>query len=205
MQLKDMEKHPGEYRTIYIDPPWNERGGGKIKRGADRHYPLMDIEEIKSLPIRQLAHPDGCHLYLWVTNNFLERGLECVKAWGFEYVSTITWLKDRIGLGQYYRGLTEHCIFATTPKRLPYKTIDGKRAQGRTGFVSPKREHSRKPEEMREMIELVSYAPRAEIFAREQRDGWDSYGNETDKFNLDKGGKNNGENQQTEAVGTATR
>ena len=181
--MYEMINHAGKYRTIYIDPPWPERGGGKIKRGADRHYDLMTVKEIKQLPIGKLANPDGCHLYLWVTNNHLHDGLNCVEEWGFEYVTMITWMKDRIGLGQYYRGITEHCIFATTKKRLPYKILDGKRAQGKTGFFAPKREHSRKPEEMRQMIETVSYTPRADIFAREQIDGWDCFGNETDKFN----------------------
>ena len=103
-----------KYRTIYADPPWFERGGGKIKRGADRHYQLMKTADIAKLPIRRLIDPEGCHLYLWATNNFLADALEVVKAWGFEYVTMITWFKDRQGLGQYYRGLTEHCIFAST-------------------------------------------------------------------------------------------
>ena len=75
-------------------------------------------------------------------------------------------------------GLTEHCIFAVTPQRLPYKVRDGKRQQGVTGFVEPKRDHSRKPDTMREMIETVSYAPRIELFAREQFEGWDSWGDD---------------------------
>ena len=172
-----------KYKTIYIDPPWPERGGGKIKRGADRHYQLMSLPEIAALPIGELADEDGCHLYMWVTNNYLQKGLALLKAWGFEYITMITWQKDRMGLGQYYRGLTEHCIFATTKKRLPYKMVDGKRAQGVTGFYEPKSVHSRKPKRMREMIELVSYEPRIELFARQQVDGWDCWGNETDKFN----------------------
>jgi N6-adenosine-specific RNA methylase IME4 len=170
------------YRTIYIDPPWPERGGGKIKRGADRHYNLMSIAEIKAMPIEQLADPDGCHLYCWATNNYLPDAIDCVRAWGFEYVTVITWLKDRQGLGQYYRGLTEHCIFATTKKRLPYKlTEEGKRCQGATGFTAPKSIHSRKPEKMRQMIERVSYAPRIEIFARQHAPGWDAWGNEVEE------------------------
>ena len=167
-----------KYRTIYLDPPWEEKGGGKIKRGADRHYSLMSIKEIEALPVRELADENGCHLYMWVTNNFLEKGLALLKKWGFEYVTTITWQKDRFGLGQYYRGITEHCLFATTKKRLPYKVINGKRAQGVTGFCEPKTIHSRKPCKMREMIERVSYAPRIELFAREEFDGWDCWGNE---------------------------
>ena len=87
-------------------------------------------------------------------------------------------MKDRQGLGQYYRGLTEHCIFATAKKRLPYKiSAEGKRCQGKTGFYAPKTVHSRKPEEMRRMIELVSYELRIEIFARETIPGWDASGN----------------------------
>lgn len=87
----------GKYRTIYIDPPWPERGGGKIKRGADKHYSLMSVAEIKALPVMQLAATDGCHLYCWATNNYLPAAIECVKAWGFEYVTTVTWMKNQQG------------------------------------------------------------------------------------------------------------
>ena len=167
-----------KYKTIYADPPWPEHGGGKIKRGADRHYQLMSIKDIIALPVASLADPEGAHLYLWATNNYLPAALDCIKAWGFQYVTTITWMKDRIGLGQYFRGITEHCLFAVTPNRLPYKTMDGKRQQGITGFYAPKQEHSRKPDAMREMIERVSYAPRIELFAREAFPGWDVWGNE---------------------------
>lgn len=175
----DQNFHKRKYRTIYIDPPWPERGGGKIKRGADRHYRLMKVKEIMALPVQKLADPNGCHIYLWVTNNYLCAGLECLSAWGFEYITTITWMKDRQGLGQYYRGLTEHCLFGTTKQRLSYKlTPDGKRCQGVTGFIEPKKEHSKKPQKMREMIETVSYSPRIELFARETFPGWDAWGNE---------------------------
>lgn len=169
-----------KYKTIYADPPWMERGGGKIKRGADRHYPLMRTEEIKALPVSELADTEGCHLYLWTTNNFLPDALEVVRKCGFRYVSIITWMKDRQGLGQYYRGMTEHCIFARTEKSLPYKLLDGKRQQGVTGFYAAKGAHSVKPEEMRRMIEKVSYAPRIELFAREKHEGWDAWGNEVE-------------------------
>ena len=174
----DIYETTNKYRTIYIDPPWEERGGGKIKKGADRHYPLMSLKDIEALPIKDLADPSGCHLYMWTTNNFLEKSLTLLKTWGFEYVTVITWQKDRIGLGQYYRGITEHCIFASTKKRLPYKVINGKRQQGVSGFVEPKTIHSRKPAKMRQMIETVSYAPRIELFARQQFDGWDCWGND---------------------------
>lgn len=167
-----------KYKTIYIDPPWEEKGGGKIKRGADRHYKLMKLSEIQDLPIRNLIDTEGCHLYMWVTNNFLPKAFDLLKAWGFDYITLITWNKDRFGLGQYYRGITEHCIFASTKKRLPYKTTNGKRSQGVTGFYEAKTIHSRKPKKMRDMIEKVSYEPRIELFARQYAEGWDCWGDE---------------------------
>lgn len=138
----------------------------------------MRLEDIISLPVEKLADRDGCHIYLWVTNNFLQAGLDCLKAWGFEYITTITWMKDRQGLGQYYRGITEHCLFGTTKKRLSYKEEKGHRCQGVTGFMEKKTIHSRKPEQMRQMIELVSYGPRIELFARQRHSGWDAWDNE---------------------------
>lgn len=174
----DIMNTDNKYKTIYIDPPWMERGGGKIKRGADRHYPLMKTSDIAKLPIKNLADENGCHLYMWTTNNFIKDAFCLLDEWGFEYITLITWNKDRMGLGQYFRGLTEHCIFACTSKRLPYKTIDGKRQQGVTGFYEAKTIHSRKPIAMREMIEKVSYSPKIEIFARQSLDGWDCWGNE---------------------------
>ena len=165
-----------KYATIYADPPWPEYGGGKIKRGADRHYPLMTVKEIKKLPVQGIT-AENAHLYLWVTNNYLPAGLEVMQAWGFRYVTTITWAKDRIGLGQYFRGMTEHCLFGVKGK-LPYKTLDGKRQQGRTLLVAPRERHSQKPVEMYDMIERVSYGPYIELFARNKRAGWDSWGNE---------------------------
>ena len=167
-----------KYKTIYADPPWPEVGGGKIKRGADRHYKLMPIKEIIDLKtFVQAVADENCHLYLWVTNTFLKDGFKVVEEWGFKYITMITWMKDRIGLGQYFRGLTEHCIFARKGI-LPYKVKDGKRQQGVTGFCEPKTFHSCKPTKMYEMIETVSYEPRIELFARSDRSGWDSWGDE---------------------------
>ena len=182
-----------KYKTLYLDPPWNETGGGKIRRGADRHYDLMKTKDIIALPIPSICE-ENCHLYLWVTNNFLEDGLEVMKAWGFIYKNKVEWIKgekrqdlfffQNFGLGQYFRGITETCLFGVKGT-LPYKIIDGKRCQGKTAFVAPRREHSRKPDEMRKMIELVSYEPYCEIFAREEHPNWDCIGNEVGKFVAD--------------------
>jgi N6-adenosine-specific RNA methylase IME4 len=174
-----------KYRTILCDPPWPEFGGGKIKRGADRHYPLMKVKEIAALPVASLSQDDS-HLYLWVTNNFLPDGIDVMRAWGYHYISTITWIKldeqgkPQIGLGQYYRGVTEHLLFGRRGQP-PYKIIDGKRQQGMTAIVAPRRKHSEKPDEQYPMIERVSYGPFVELFARQQPpDGWSQWGNEVE-------------------------
>lgn len=164
------------YQTIYADPPWPERGGGRIKRGADRHYSLMSIKDLTALPVSELAE-ENCHLYLWATNNYLPAAFEVMKAWGFTYKTCITWGKDKFGLGQYFRGQTEHCLFGVRGN-LPYKVVDRKRQQGSTLILAPRREHSRKPDEMRKMVERVSYPPYIELFARDRACGWDAWGNE---------------------------
>jgi N6-adenosine-specific RNA methylase IME4 len=176
----------GRYRCIIADPPWLERGGGQIKRGADRHYPLMPTAQIEELPVSEWAAPDA-HLYLWVTNNFVPSGLDVMASWGFRYVTTLTWVKGerdicdiedsslQVGLGQYFRGCTEHVLFGVRGA-CEYRDVEGKRAQGLTAFFARRGEHSVKPEELRRMAELVSHGPRLEMFARRAAEGWDAWG-----------------------------
>lgn len=121
------------------------------------------------------------HLYLWVTNNYLEAGLAVMRACGFRYVTTITWFKDKVGLGQYYRGVTEHCLFGIRGRPGYRYRPDGRRAQGKTGFIAKRTVHSRKPDQVHEWAELVSPGPRLELFARQSRPGWAVWGNEINK------------------------
>ncbi len=190
------------YRTLYADPPWAERGAGQCVRGAQKHYALLNTAEICALrvdgrAVESLAENDA-HLYLWVTNNFLPDGLAVMKAWGFNYKTIITWGKNRIGLGQYFRGQTEHVLFGVRGC-LPYKVEKGtvkkiptmfpgieeevigedKRLQGTTLILAARGEHSTKPEEFREMIERVSPGPYIELFARRPMPGWDVWGSES--------------------------
>jgi N6-adenosine-specific RNA methylase IME4 len=166
-----------KYRTIVADPPWNECGGGKIKRGADRHYPVMKSKDILHLMQDVLVghDPGGCHLYLWVTNNFLEDGLFVMKGLGFRYVTMRTWAKDRIGLGYYYRGQTESCLFGVMGK-LPSQVRTESTLIGK-GIV-PRGRHSAKPKVFFEEVERVSPGPYLELFARSPRRGWTVWGNE---------------------------
>ena len=108
-----------------------------------------------------------------------------MREWGFVYKTKIEWIKgdpethklNNFGLGQYFRGITETCLFGVKGV-LPYKILDGKRQQGKTCFFANKENHSKKPDEMRKMIELVSYPEYIELFAREQHSGWDVWGDE---------------------------
>ena len=171
-----MTHQPQNYRTILIDPPWNEQGGGKIKRGADRHYPLLKTPDIiRTIYNSGVFNPDkDAHLYLWVTNNFLQDGLEVMKALGFRYITNLVWVKPSFGLGQYFRGQHELLLFGVkgrlasqaTPKNIP------------TLIEAPKNQHSSKPPKTYEYIEKTSPAPRLEMFARIKRHNWDVWGNE---------------------------
>ena len=182
MMLGSSNLPKASYCTIVADPPWPETGAGVKggRRGADRHYALLSVKEILAMAdaVKQLRSEQGCHLYLWVTNNYLPAGLAVMDAWGFNYKTTITWAKDRMGLGQYHRGMTEHCLFGVY-KALPYRMtedMEPKRAQGRTLILSPRGEHSVKPLALLQMAELVSHPPRLELFARVRRPGWDVWG-----------------------------
>jgi N6-adenosine-specific RNA methylase IME4 len=170
-----------KYKTVYADPPWNETGAGKIKRGADRHYPLMKTPEIIEY-LKKVEIEDNAHLYLWVTNNHLPDGLKVMEALGFRYVTNIVWVKDRFGLGQYFRGQHEICLFGVKGK-MPYKhKVDPTRSCcSEASIIKAKRtKHSKKPIEMYSKIENTSYPPFIEVFARSNNDGWDAIGNEVE-------------------------
>ena len=182
------EREP--FRCLMADSPWAERGGGRIKRGADKHYPLLETRDIPRI-IRSsglFLPAEHAHLWLWVTDNFLEDGLFVMKALGFRYVRTMVWIKaadevalaageGQIGLGQYMRGQHELCLFGVHGKGLHASVRTAER--GVPSVVYGRRgEHSRKPESSYEAIERVSHGPRVEFFARSKRPGWTSWGND---------------------------
>ena len=158
------------YRTIMADPPWGipeQRGG----YGADNHYSLMPMEQIKAMPVADLATSDA-HLWLWVTNNVLRDGYDVMEKWGFTPRSVFSWIKPRMGLGVYLRNATEHVLFGTRGKApILFK------AQPNWLFA-PLQDHSHKPEEQYAIIERCSPGPYLELFARRNQPGWDAWGNE---------------------------
>lgn len=168
-----------EYRTFLLDPPWPERGGGKIKRGADKHYALLNVKEMPRVILGSgvFTPAANAHLYMWVTNNYLPAGLWLGETLGFTYKTIVTWGKQRISIGQYFRGKTEHMLFFTRGRGLaPDVCTDSKSLSTLLENAQHDRKHSRKPVEAYELIEARSKGPRLEMFAREQRDGWERWG-----------------------------
>jgi N6-adenosine-specific RNA methylase IME4 len=140
----------------------------------------MELQEIKDLPVSALAAAQS-HLYLWVPNALLAEGLEVMKAWGFTYKSNLVWYKirkdggpDGRGVGFYFRNVTELILFGV---RGQMRTL--RPARSKVNIISTrKREHSRKPDELYDLVEECSPGPYLELFARFKRFGWDQWGNE---------------------------
>lgn len=171
------------YATILMDPPWPESGGGKIKRGADRHYPLVPCAQMLGvITLSGVWFPaDDSHLYMWVTNNYLPAGLRLMGDLDFRYVTNIAWVKDRSGLGQYFRGQHELLLFGVRGDGIGLRTErrDLSTVLDESGFVeAPRGKHSAKPTCFHELIEARSPGPYLEMFARSGREGWSSWGNE---------------------------
>jgi N6-adenosine-specific RNA methylase IME4 len=167
------------YATKLIDPPWPERGGGKIKRGADRHYSLLNVRDMPSVIIGSgVWRPaPNAHLYMWVSNNYLPDGLWLGGALGFRYVTNVVWPKPRAGLGQYFRGKHELLLFFVRGSGVAVRT-ETKSLTSVLETGMRERVHSRKPPEAYELIEQRSKGPYLEMFARQAREGWDRWGYE---------------------------
>ena len=172
-----------KYQTILADPPWqfaNRTGKMAPEHKRLMRYATMSLQQIMELPVSQLAQPT-CHLYLWVPNALVLEGLEVMKRWGFNYKTNLVWYKvrkdggpDGRGVGFYFRNVTELILFGIRGRMRTLKT-------GRTQvniLSSRKREHSRKPDELYQIIEKCSPGPYLELFSRCQRPGWDQWGNE---------------------------
>jgi len=166
----------GPFRVIVIDPPWKYavRSEDASHRAANP-YPDMDLEEIKAVPVASWAH-DDCVLWLWTTNAFLREAFACLDAWGFTQKSMLTWVKDRMGTGDWLRGRTEHCLMAVKGKPTICLTNQT------TALMAPLREHSRKPEEFYALVEALCPGNKYEHFGRTQREGWTVMGAEAERF-----------------------
>ena len=178
-----IEQVSGEFGTILADPPWRfrNRTGRVAPEYKRRHrYPSLSFAEIEGLPINELA-TENSHLYLWVPNALIQRGLETMGKWGFEYKTNLVWYKirkdggpDGRGVGFYFRNVTELVLFGV---RGNIRTSQPGRTQVNI-MATRKREHSRKPDELYDIIEQCSPGPYLELFARHPRAGWAQWGDE---------------------------
>lgn len=178
-----LSKMTDQYSTILADPPWQfQNRTGKMAPEHRRllRYPTMELKEIIELPVSRLAAAKS-HLYLWVPNALLQEGLRVMEAWGFTYKSNMVWYKvrkdggpDGRGVGFYFRNVTELILFGV---RGSMRTLPPGRTQVNI-LSTRKREHSRKPDEIYDIIEACSPGPYLEVFARFKRPGWKQWGNE---------------------------
>lgn len=169
-----------QYSTIMADPPWYQRGGGKSKRGADKHYEILKEDQIKDVMSKMLEGKvtKDAHLYMWVANNHLAEGLRILEHLNFKYITNLVWSKPSFGLGRYFRGQHEICLFATRGRGFSVRT-DVNNVSTLVGgkLIKPTR-HSAKPNEIYELIESRSKGDYLELFARNSRPGWDCLGKE---------------------------
>lgn len=167
-----------KYKLIYVDPPWEYRnkntGGSNIISGASAKYPTMSLEEIKNIPISNIAMDDSC-IFIWATTPLLPEAIEVLKSWGYTYKTSIYWNKISLGMGFWFRGQVEICLFGI---RGNIKTF---RCQHANFIESKTNKHSQKPYEMYTILESLNLNPKIELFARDKREGWDVFGNETIK------------------------
>lgn len=200
-----------KFGAIVADPPWqfatrSPKGRGRCPDGPvsraesrtnnpARHYETMTLDEIKALPVADLAAKD-CVLFLWAVDPMIPQALDVAAAWGFKYKTVgFYWAKQRregstrhnlhdepthkmfpMGTGYWTRANPESCLLFTRgqPKRIS--------ASVRKLIVAPRREHSRKPDEALTSIEALTAGPYLELFARAPRPGWTVWGNQTAKF-----------------------
>jgi N6-adenosine-specific RNA methylase IME4 len=169
------------FGTVLADPPWrftNRTGKMAPEHRRLSRYGTMELQEIMEMPIAQCVQPES-HLYLWVPNALIQEGLEVMKRWGFTYKTNLVWYKvrkdggpDGRGVGFYFRNVTEIVLFGV---RGGLRTRDAGRRQTNI-VVKRKREHSRKPDELYDIIEDCSPGPYLELFARSRRLDWFQWG-----------------------------
>ena len=183
----------GAFNVIYADPPWtfrpwSDKGKG---RSPEKHYDCMSLADVRALPVPDIA-AENCTLFLWATDPLLPEALKLIEAWGFTYKTVaFHWAKlnksaTRLiftagdfftGMGYWTRANSELCLLATKgkPQRVSMSV--------RRLVIEPRREHSRKPDAVADrIVDLMGDVPRIELFARQSRRGWETWGDEAEKF-----------------------
>ncbi|MDR6818478.1 N6-adenosine-specific RNA methylase IME4 [Neorhizobium sp. 2083] len=175
---------PHSFDFIMADPPWKMQewsDNGDKSKSTQSKYRLMPLEEIKALPVLDLAAPN-CLLWLWATNPMLPQALDVLHAWGFAFATAGSWMKttrngkQAFGTGYIFRTSNEPILIGKRGEPKTTRSV-------RSSFPGLAREHSRKPEEgYREAERLMPRARRLELFSRTNRAGWTTWGDEAGKF-----------------------
>lgn len=174
------------YDVIVADPPWlfELRSEAGIAKSPQAHYSCMPTKDICALPVDHLAGGD-CWLFLWVTAPMLEDGLRVMRAWRFDYVTTMAWHKvfrsgkNAIGTGYVVRSMHENILIGKMGNPGCAKPMPSL-------FTGIRRENSRKPDEFFALVERFKpRARRLDLFSRETRPGWTNWGDEKTKFDME--------------------
>ena len=164
----------GKFNVFYVDPPWEYSTNASLGRGtADEHYPTMSIEKLQEMEIKPHTLNDAV-LFLWTTNTHIQDAFKVMESWGFTYKTNMVWVKDRIGTGLYFRGKHEILLVGIKGSFQPFTT-----KLPESVLLAPREQHSKKPIIIYDIIEQMYPGQKyVELFARNKRDGWTSWGNE---------------------------
>jgi N6-adenosine-specific RNA methylase IME4 len=186
----------GKYKALVVDPPWTFKARTALKvenwnsrRDVEKHYSVMDLDDICALPVSQIAARDA-HLFLWTTSPCLPQAFKVIEAWGFRYSSVgFVWVKLKRSFQIRQLRLTPTIasdlhvgLGLTTRKNVEFVLLTRRGNARRNAkdvrevILSPVREHSRKPDEIFDRVQRYCDGPYIELFARERRPGWDGWG-----------------------------
>ncbi len=184
--------HAPKYRTIVADPPWDVADYGPRSLSTagfwrEDHtgqakavpYERLSVADIKKLPVDELAEPDA-HLYLWTVNAYLVDAYAVAAAWGFKPSTLLTWCKEPrgLGFGGTFANTTEFIVFCRRGSLPAIRRWESTWFALKRPYVNGKPAHSKKPDGLQDIVEQVSPGPYLEMFARSQRLGWDTWGDE---------------------------
>ena len=166
----------GTYSLVLADPPWQYDFAESSTREIENQYPTLPVAEICALSVQPLF-ADDCLLFLWATSPKLREALQVMETWGFDYVTNAVWVKDKIGMGYYFR--QQHELLLVGRKGNPPQSLPETRVS--SVFEAPRTQHSVKPAVVHKALEqMYPNFVKLELFARQPRLGWKSWGNEVE-------------------------
>ena len=173
-ELTPAELPDGKFALLYADPPGQYDSAEDEGRAIENHYPTMSLAELEALPVADLA-ADDCTLWLWATSPKLREAMRLIEAWGFEYKTSLVWVKDKIGMGYYAR--QQHELLLVAKRGSP--PVPAPEDRPPSVILAPRTAHSAKPEEVYGILErLYPELSKVELFARSRRLGWAAWGNQ---------------------------